>query len=165
MSTEAKSIMRKAAKAAVDVKAGSSRMKRIISDIVKNEVGKKKYIGRGLFFTIPALIAGATTLAKAAATGAASAAGGVAAKKVLTGRGMYKYGFKGRGLYTRDSRRKAYKSVKAAGGAIGRFVGRGVKTVGRITKAAAIDAAKDYIAREGAAALLDTLGSAYEAYN
>lgn len=168
MSVEAKSIMKKAAKAAESMKAGSIQATRIIRDIVKNEVGKSKYVGRGFFFTIPALIAGATALSKAAAIGGASAAGGIAAKKVLTGRGMYtgrSMKYSGRGLYTRDSRRKAYKSMKAAGGAVGRFLYRGAKRVGRISKAAAIEAAKEYVQREGAAALMDTLGRAYEAYN
>lgn len=174
MSGEAQTIMKKAASAASGLK--SFDKKKTIERVVKQHVGSSKYVGRGFFFSIPALIAGATALAKGAATGAATAVGSHVANKALKGRGLYtgrEYRgrgmytgreYRGRGLYTRESRRKAYKSVKAAGRSLGRFAYRGAKYVGRVSRDAAIEAAKQYVATNGPAAMMDTLGRAYEAY-
>tara|TARA_B110000285_G_C15021913_1_gene562035 strand:+ start:250 stop:744 length:495 start_codon:yes stop_codon:yes gene_type:complete len=163
MLASGETIMKNAAKAAKHL--SSREAKKAITSSVKKAVSGRKYVGRGFFFSIPALIAGATALGKAAAGGAASAVGGHLASKALKGRGLYTgREHKGRGLYTRASRQKAFKSVKAAGRSFGRFAVRGARTVGRITKDSALQAAKAYVAREGPAALLDIMGSAYGAY-
>jgi len=174
MLASGETIMKNAAKAAKHL--SSREAKKAITSSVKKAVAGRKYVGRGFFFSIPALIAGATALGKAAAGGAASAVGGHLANKALKGRGLYTgrehkgrglytgREHKGRGLYTRASRQKVVKSVKAAGRSFGRFAVRGARTVGRITKDTALQAAKAYVAREGPAALLDIMGSAYQAY-